>query len=891
MAQLGASGGQPWDSVSGMSSSPAGISLLLAFVSQCDYYLLAARTSANHDIFGGFRRDRLLQGLMTILNHECWLPPQHNHAHPSQTNVADSGPSCAAFLRQVLQHYTGVEANVISQEGEWLPFLKCKLLEAQLTKILSQCFQDDAAIRQFYHEDAFLRSPPLVALLLEVTQCLDDLDVTRFSALKHRLEDEFSHWVIPVNQPSSTPKSFNSLRRNSLSAKRSASLSAKSSSHKYVHSQSMPVDFLPPTPEREPVDTGTIPKQVPPSNLCDATSLNILMRRRQMSNSENDLTANLKSKLTESRPTIVSTDSDSTHSNQNHPVAHTTYQRHRRCASDSLAKISISSNINNFDEGIPRLKYSAQVIQKRVPIFHSDENVLESSSLTPIPPTESWTAPKPTSKDQSLQNYLQSGCFSQYQAELDKELAHIILAEAIIQGINIAQYESATQTRQGEEGETMSAPVDLDHVQNMLRNQRFRRHRSNVGAPIRGQIMDHVTNSLESSVMSSSFSSGLSSPIFSDDESNEDEETPLRSPSQPSDIDTTTSQENGNSGRSRGHRRESSAESLALALLHLKKPEIQPKVCDLKWLVGDEDTPQKPLPLPQDFQALSDSTESPANAPVLRGTNTWAPPRPQLILKTHVKKKVFPSMQEQNFQCAGCSMTVQMRYIKTFRYCSYFGKYFCTSCHLGQTSVLPAKIIHNWNFKEEPVSTFARSVIKSLFHERLFFMEIISPELVKRAKRLRRALKWRRLAHIVFPYVMTCNRRHDSGDSEIMSLLKTIGKFDIEEPAVLTLNEICSIKLGSYLHELPTAVEAAKLHILQCKYCHMRGHLCEGCRSEDVLFSFQTTDVAQCETCKACYHKTCLEKVLANDGECTKCWRIKQRKMAKLNATTTDVSS
>lgn len=49
------------------------------------------------------------------------------------------------------------------------------------------------------------------------------------------------------------------------------------------------------------------------------------------------------------------------------------------------------------------------------------------------------------------------------------------------------------------------------------------------------------------------------------------------------------------------------------------------------------------------------------------------------------------------------------------------------------------------------------------------------------------------------------------------SLLKTIGKFDIEEPAVLTLDEICNIKLGSYLQELPTAVEAAKLHILQCK--------------------------------------------------------------------------
>lgn len=875
------------------SGSPFSIrvSLLSGLVSQSDNYLWAARTSANHDVFGGFRRDRLLQALVSILNHECMSRTPSEPSQPSRpTNANPIVIRCAAFLRQVLQQQqpqSGLDSNVGAQDTQWMTFLKCKLLEAQLTEMLSQCVQEDSVIRRYYHEDAFLRDPTLVEFLLEVTQCLDDLDTTRFAAVQQRFEKEFSRLVVATNLLSATPNNFNSIRRNSLSAKRSTSLSAKSNSLKYAHSQSISGDFLPPTPERESLTTGTIPKQVPPAK----SSIDSFTKRR-MSNSENDLTTDIESKLAVSPPDVVNADSRSVFPDQKHSIEHISYHRHRRCASDSLAKISISPDINSLHGGKQRLRYSAQVIQKRVPIFSSDENVLESSSTTPIPPTESWTAPKPTSKDQSLQNYLQSGCFSQYQAELDKELAHIILAEAIIQGINIAQYESATQTHKndlhsnGKEQEPMSSTVDLDHVQNMLRNQRYQRHRSDQNAPIRGQIMDHLANSLESSVMSSSFSSGLSSPIFSDDESNEDEETPLRSPSQRSDV-AVSSPDNGNSGRIRGHRRESSAESLALALLHLKKPVIQPKICDLKWLVGDEDTPQKPLPLPQDFQALSDSTESPnTNAPVLRGTNTWAPPRPQLILKTHVKKKVFPSMQEQNFQCAGCSMTVQMRYIKTFRYCSYFGKYFCTSCHLGQTSVLPAKIIHNWNFKEEPVSTFARSVIKSLFHERLFFMEIISPELVKRATRLRRALKWRRLAHIVFPYVMTCNRRHDSGDSEIMSLLKTIGKFDIEEPAVLTLNEICNIKLGSYLQELPTAVEAAKLHILQCKYCHMRGHLCEGCRSEDVLFSFQTADVAQCEACKACYHKTCLDKVLANNGECTKCWRIKQRKMAKLQAAT-----
>lgn len=54
--------------------------------------------------------------------------------------------------------------------------------------MLSQCVQEDSVIRRYYHEDAFLRDPTLVEFLLEVTQCLDDLDTTRFAAVQQRFE-------------------------------------------------------------------------------------------------------------------------------------------------------------------------------------------------------------------------------------------------------------------------------------------------------------------------------------------------------------------------------------------------------------------------------------------------------------------------------------------------------------------------------------------------------------------------------------------------------------------------------------------------------------------------------------------------------------------------------
>lgn len=56
-------------------------------------------------------------------------------------------------------------------------------------------------------------------------------------------------------------------------------------------------------------------------------------------------------------------------------------------------------------------------------------------------------------------------------------------------------------------------------------------------------------------------------------------------------------------------------------------------------------------------------------------------------------------MRGQDFRCAGCSMRVEVKYMKTYRFCYYFGKFFCTSCHSGHAHVLPAKVVERWDFK------------------------------------------------------------------------------------------------------------------------------------------------------------------------------------------------
>ena len=41
------------------------------------------------------------------------------------------------------------------------------------------------------------------------------------------------------------------------------------------------------------------------------------------------------------------------------------------------------------------------------------------------------------------------------------------------------------------------------------------------------------------------------------------------------------------------------------------------------------------------------------------------------------------------------------------RLCDYTGKYFCHDCHWANTAVVPARVVHNWDFDPRPVSQAA----------------------------------------------------------------------------------------------------------------------------------------------------------------------------------------
>ena len=93
--------------------------------------------------------------------------------------------------------------------------------------------------------------------------------------------------------------------------------------------------------------------------------------------------------------------------------------------------------------------------------------------------------------------------------------------------------------------------------------------------------------------------------------------------------------------------------------------------------------------------------------------------------------------------CAGCGMRVEQRYSRSYRWCHYLGKYFCTGCHSNTVHLIPARIIHHWDFKKYPVSNFALDILTSMNREPVFNIGHLNPGLFRKVERLKQVASLR----------------------------------------------------------------------------------------------------------------------------------------------------
>lgn len=99
-----------------------------------------------------------------------------------------------------------------------------------------------------------------------------------------------------------------------------------------------------------------------------------------------------------------------------------------------------------------------------------------------------------------------------------------------------------------------------------------------------------------------------------------------------------------------------------------------------------------------------------------------------LVVEDRPQKSTRQLLEFQHYNCAGChshldaGRTLLQELVQTIgwnrpRFCAYTGQLFCASCHTNDTAVLPARVLHHWDFSLYPVSQLAKAFLDSIYDQ------------------------------------------------------------------------------------------------------------------------------------------------------------------------------
>uniref|UniRef100_A0A8C7HCN4 Differentially expressed in FDCP 8 homolog n=1 Tax=Oncorhynchus kisutch TaxID=8019 RepID=A0A8C7HCN4_ONCKI len=213
-------------------------------------------------------------------------------------------------------------------------------------------------------------------------------------------------------------------------------------------------------------------------------------------------------------------------------------------------------------------------------------------------------------------------------------------------------------------------------------------------------------------------------------------------------------------------------------------------------------------------------------------------------------------LDRQDYRCAECRTPVSLRGVPSeARQCDYTGQYYCSTCHWNDTAVIPARVIHNWEF--EP-----RKVCRSSMR----YLALMIP---------RPVLKLREVNPLLFNFVEELVEIRVVG--ELAQLLHDRQHF-VENNDMYSLQDLIDISSGRLSCSLTEIHTTFAKHIkLDCDRCQAKGFVCELCKEGDILFPFDS-HTSMCHDCSAVFHRDCFYD---NSTTCPKCARMTERKDEK----------
>ncbi|KAI3872838.1 hypothetical protein MKW92_000358 [Papaver armeniacum] len=244
-----------------------------------------------------------------------------------------------------------------------------------------------------------------------------------------------------------------------------------------------------------------------------------------------------------------------------------------------------------------------------------------------------------------------------------------------------------------------------------------------------------------------------------------------------------------------------------------------------------------------------------------------------LLVKIQPPKSIKQLVEAQRNTCAGChkhfntGKTLMWEFVETLgwgkpRLCEYTGQLFCTSCHTNDTAVLPARVLHHWDFTLYPVSQLAKSFLDSIYEQPMLCVSAVNPFLFSKVPTLLHIMGIRKKIGAMFPYLRCPFRR---------TVHKGMGsrRYLLEGNDFFALRDLVDLSKGAFA-VLPFMVETVSSKMLQhitqqCLICCDTGVPCgarQACEdTSSLIFPFQESEVDRCASCESVFHKPCFKKL------------------------------
>ena len=248
-------------------------------------------------------------------------------------------------------------------------------------------------------------------------------------------------------------------------------------------------------------------------------------------------------------------------------------------------------------------------------------------------------------------------------------------------------------------------------------------------------------------------------------------------------------------------------------------------------------------------------------------------PEVKRFLKQLPKIHQESGLNEQDYKCYSCRRPIGLVFGNS-KLCHFDGHHYCSECHLGEKSVIPARILCNWDFNKFQVSKRNQHFLALILNESMFELKKISPLLYKVCPELREIEDLRRQAFFVRSYCTTCVQ-----DSISFELTKLIWPREhlIKQIDIYSLEDLVQIENGSLKQVLKNVITFGRQHVLSCVLCCQKGFICELCKSSQIIYPFDTESVHRCNECQSIYHKSCF-KSRPDCETCPRCQRLEARR-------------